>query len=398
MVGAGYAYYNGVRMPAAEALKKAGLKPIQPFAADNNALTSSNAYATALAVMAVNEGREALEWADIIYAMDLNGMNSSIEPLSYLVQTDRPFPWLNWNANRVMEMIKGSYLFDGSKRIIQDPESLRASSIRQASAWKAWGTLRDTVVIQLNSSDHNPAIRAGLSPNDSWDLQTPEMMKYFVKGGKHSNGKSGFIFSNANWDPYPMANDTEAFTIALANMNIAIMLRTERFQSDFFTAVSQDEVRKLMGGQQQGGGGRGFSAHELMQEVHKLMMPVPPEGYGGSNNVEELEAQTRIKGENAVAMVDETFRLLTNDIGNASRWLDIRKAQDAKREFGAPVTAAWNGYKKAMDAGKGPDVSMGEVAYNFLRKTPASTYFSTKAGGDGPSPLAEAAVIKKASR
>ena len=134
MVGAGECYYNGVRMPAADALKKAGLKPIQPFAADDNALTSSNAYATALAVMAVNDGREALEWADLIYAIDLNGMNSSIEPLSYLVQTDRPFPWLNWNANRVMEMIKGSYLFNDEKHIIQDPESLRASSIRQASA------------------------------------------------------------------------------------------------------------------------------------------------------------------------------------------------------------------------------------------------------------------------
>jgi histidine ammonia-lyase len=35
-------------------------------------------------------------------------------------------------------MIKGSYLFDDDpSRIIQDPESLRASSIRQGSAWEA---------------------------------------------------------------------------------------------------------------------------------------------------------------------------------------------------------------------------------------------------------------------
>ncbi len=33
MVGVGEAYYQGVRMPAAQALAKAGLKPIQPFAA-----------------------------------------------------------------------------------------------------------------------------------------------------------------------------------------------------------------------------------------------------------------------------------------------------------------------------------------------------------------------------
>ncbi len=51
MVGAGDAYYQGTRMPAAEALAKAGLKPIQPFAADTNALTSSDAYATGIAAL-----------------------------------------------------------------------------------------------------------------------------------------------------------------------------------------------------------------------------------------------------------------------------------------------------------------------------------------------------------
>ena len=81
----------------------------------------------------VADAKQALAWADLTYAIDLNGMNSSVTPLNYLVQSDRPFKWLNWDANRVKEMIKGSYLFgDDEGRIIQDPESLRASSIRQA--------------------------------------------------------------------------------------------------------------------------------------------------------------------------------------------------------------------------------------------------------------------------
>ena len=249
MVGVGDAYYNGQRMSAADALKAAGLTPLQPFAADDNALTSSNAYATARAVFVVADGKQALAWADLTYAIDLNGMNSSVTPLNHLVQADRPFRWLNWDAGRVKEMIKGSYLFGDDKgRIIQDPESLRASSIRQASAWQMWAMLRDDVVTQMNSSDHNPAIRVGLSPSDSWDLNTPEMLKYYVKGGKNSNGKHGFIFSNANWDPYPLSNDLEAFTIALANADIAIMLRAERFGSEFFTgghaADSEDAGRR----------------------------------------------------------------------------------------------------------------------------------------------------------
>ena len=82
MVGAGEAYFQGVRMRADQALKKAGLTPIQPFAADDNALTSSNAYATGQAALLVHDAKAALEWADLIYAIDLDGMNSSITPLS----------------------------------------------------------------------------------------------------------------------------------------------------------------------------------------------------------------------------------------------------------------------------------------------------------------------------
>jgi histidine ammonia-lyase len=244
MVGAGEVYYRGVRMPAAKALAQAGLKPIQPFAADDNALTSSDAYATGQAALAVNDARHALEWADLIYAMDLNGMNSSITPLSLVVQCDRPGIWLNWDAARVLDMLKGSYLFDAdAARIIQDPESLRASSIRQASAWDEWSALNDAVLFQANSSDHNPAVRVGVGPQDSWELGTPQMLKFYVKGGPHSHGQHGYIVSNANWDPYPMANKLENFIIGLANMDVAVMLRIDRFSSPFFTAVEATQVR-----------------------------------------------------------------------------------------------------------------------------------------------------------
>src|SRR6202049_4827292 len=111
MVGAGDAYFQGTLIPAADALAKAGLKAIKPFAADINALTSSDAYATGIAALAVNDAQRVLEWADLIYAMDLNGMNSSITPLSTVVQRERPFQWLNWDAARVLDMIKGSYFF-----------------------------------------------------------------------------------------------------------------------------------------------------------------------------------------------------------------------------------------------------------------------------------------------
>ncbi|MEP6546584.1 MAG: aromatic amino acid ammonia-lyase [Gammaproteobacteria bacterium] len=379
MVGAGEAYFQGVRMPAAQALKEASLTPIRPFGADDNALTSSNAYATGQAALLVNDAKEALEWTDLIYAVDLNGMNSSITPLSLVVQRDRPERWLNWHAARILDMIKGSYLFEADpKRIIQDPESLRASSIRQASAWEEWAALRDAVLLQANSSDHNPAVNVGLGPGDSWELGTPQLMRFFVKGGPHSHGQHGYIVSNANWDPYPMANRIESFVIALANMDIAVMLRIERFRNPFFTGVTAAQV--LHGA---GGGFFGYAPVDLQQEIQSLMNPIAPFGSAIVGTVEDLQAQTRIKAQRARQAVDTTFDLLSFDLLEGSLWMDVRKTQDPKRNFGAAPTAVWTAFRQRVPlrqgsepAGREPGApSTSQLAVQFLRTTAAATFY-----------------------
>src|SRR5579859_3735271 len=311
MVGRGEAYYHGVRMPAAQALAKAGLKPVEPFGADDDALDVTNAYATGQAALLVFDAARALDWADLIYAMDLNGLNSSITPLSKPVQNARPYKFLNTDAARILDMIKGSYLFDEDpKRIIQDPESMRASSIRQGSAWKAWAALRDTLAIQINSSDNNPAIQVGLSPQDSPELSTSHFMRFFVKGGKYSHGQHGFIVSNANWDPYPLSNDVEAFTTALANLDVAVMLRIERFSSTFFTVVKPSD---FLNAEQLRAATRwfiGYSPVDIFQDIQSLAIPVTPEGQAIEMTVEDLQAQTRLKLAHARAELDDTFLLL----------------------------------------------------------------------------------------
>jgi histidine ammonia-lyase len=378
MVGAGEAYFQGVRMKADQALKKAGLAPLQPFAADDNALTSSNAYATGQAALLVHDAKEALEWADLIYAVDLNGMNSSVTPLSLVVQRDRPEKWLNWHAARTLDMIKGSYIFDkDAKRIIQDPESLRASSIRQASAWEEWAALRDAVVFQVNSSDHNPAVNVGLGPEDSWELATPQLMRFFVKGGPHSHGQHGYIVSNANWDPYPMANRVESFLIALGNMDIAVMLRIERFRNPFFTGVAAGDV--LPGA---AGGFYGFAPVDLQQEIQSLMNPIAPFGSAIVGTVEDLQAQTRIKLQRARQAVETTFDLLSYDLLEGSLWMDVRKTQDPTRSFGEAPTAVWTAFRGHVPLRPDPAVersqSVPAAAAQFLKTTPASTFYATK--------------------
>jgi histidine ammonia-lyase len=213
----------------------------------------------------------------------------------------------------------------------------------------------------------------GLKPTDSWDLNTPEMLKYYVKGGKNSNGKGGFIFSNANWDPYPVANDIEAFTIALANVGVTIMTRQERFGSEFFTGVGTQAIARQVGG----GRGGGYSLHEVYQDLQGQINPVPPEGYIGGGGVEELEAQTKLKADRAMRAVDDVFRLLSGDLATGMRWLDVRKTQDATRQFGPGPTAAWTAFRKVnpLPVAGAPAAAPAMSAQAFMRANPAWTFF-----------------------
>src|SRR6202167_3500156 len=349
MVGAGNAYYHGVRMPAGEALKQAGLAPLAPFGADDSELESTNSYATGQAALLLYDAREALSWADLIYAIDLNGMNSSVTPLSQPVQANRPFKWLNWDAARVLDMLRGSYLFElDDQRIIQDPESLRASSIRQGSAWTAWAELRDVALIQMNSSDHNPSIRVGASPSDSWELSTPQMAQFYVKGSARNHGQHGYIFSNANWDPYPMANEIEAFTIALANMDTAVTQRVIRFTSPFFTAAAASDESPGEPGHFHLTQGSEIDVMALMQEIQGLINPVPPEGNALIQNVEDMQTQTRLKVVRARKAGENTVDLLAEDLLTGTYCLDLRKAQNPARPFGTSPTAIWTAFRSTL--------------------------------------------------
>jgi len=380
MVGAGTAYYRGVRMPAADALKAAGLAPLAPFGADDSALESTNSYATGQAALLLYDAREALSWADLIYAIDLNGMNSSLSPLAEPVQANRPFKWLNWDAARVLAMLKGSYLFElDDKRIIQDPESLRASSIRQGSAWQAWAQLRDATSIQMNSSDHNPAVRVGASPTDSWELSTPQMAQFYVKGSARNHGQHGFIFSNANWDPYPMANEIEAFTIALANMDTAVAQRVIRFTSPFFTVAAASDESPGEPGRFHLTQGSEIDVVALMQEIQGLINPVPPEGNALIQNVEDLQSQTRLKVVRARKVVEDTVDLLAEDLLTGTYWLDLRKAQNPARHFGAGPTAIWTAFRSTLPFnGEGAASAtrpIHDIAADFIRAHAAAAFF-----------------------
>jgi histidine ammonia-lyase len=254
---------------------------------------------------------------------------------------------------------------------------MRASSQRQGSAWQSWSHLRDATLISMNVSDHNPSVRPGLTPQSSWELSTPQMMKFYVKGGELSGGKSGYIFSNSNWDPYPLANEMEAFTIALTNMGVVVVQRIERFTNPFFTVIKASDVMKE---RVRGTSGGGYLPVDLWEEMTGYANPVTPQGQPIVATVEDLEANTRLKVTRARAAVDVGMHLVAQDLLTNAFWMDVRKAQDGSRSFGVAPTAAHAALRKVIPLAGLPGgqekAPYGQLVYEFMKTTPTSTFYN----------------------
>jgi len=205
-----------------------------------------------------------------------------------------------------------------------------------------------------------------------------------VKGGPLSHGRHGYVLSSANWDPYPMANTIEDFTNAVANMDAAVAERIERFSDrgpvPFFTGIYPKDVLtpeqlRLSPALTE----PYFAFMDVWSEIQNDDHGVTPEGDASDFGVADIEAYSRLKGVRGREVVDLTMQLLGYDLLTSTYWLDVRKAQDPTRDFAPAPTAAWRAFRKVLpwqeDEGSRPDVPYGAVAYRFLKRTPASSFY-----------------------
>ncbi len=159
MLGEGEAFYNGEKVTAAEALERAGLKPVVLGPKDGLAIVSSNALSAGEGALVINDIKELLDISDIIYALSLEGLNGNVSPLDIRTHRIRPYPGQAYSAERITEYLEGSYIWEPDwKKPVQDPLSFRGSAHVHGAVRDAVGYVEGLLAVQLNSSDDNPCI------------------------------------------------------------------------------------------------------------------------------------------------------------------------------------------------------------------------------------------------
>jgi len=173
LVGSGYVRVKGTRLPAVEALHRAGLQPVVLQAKEGLALVNGTSVMTGLAALATHEAGRVLRWAELLTACLFQVLNGEPEVLCQQAQRARGFRGQALVAQRITDALRTHPEY--AKRIdehqwgtqakpkdpgteIQDPYSLRCAPQILGAYQEALWHVEQVVTRELNASTDNPLI------------------------------------------------------------------------------------------------------------------------------------------------------------------------------------------------------------------------------------------------
>ena len=334
MLGEGEVYYKGEKMVAAQALKKAGLKPLSPFGKDSLSILSSNAYSAALASLALEDLKHADKMSKLVFALSLEALNGNVAPFSSEAASLRPFPQFEATAKQIREILKDSYLWDKyDTRALQDPLSYRDASYFFAAMSSSIQSLESLMKIQLNSSDDNPGIFIGEQPAGAKFQES----KLFTKGGA--------VVPTSNFEPLLWVIEFEKASIVLAHNSKASSLRTIKLSDDNFTHLSRflgtDKTVHAFGAMQ-----KPFVA--LAGENEFLANPASLDYVPVAGNIEDVATNAPFVMQKFSKQIENFYSILGMELIHAAQAIDLRMQQNPNLKLSAQTKKLYDEYRKVM--------------------------------------------------
>lgn len=329
MIGEGQVYYQGRKIPASDALKAIGMKPVQLFGKDALAILSSNAYSAGMAALALNDMAHLLKVNMLTFAVSIQGLNGNVSPFLEDTLALHPFPSTVKAGGEIRKLLDGSSIWNrDDNRRLQDPLSFRDSVYVLGEVQRAYDEARAILTIQLNSSDDNPGVAVGVTPKG----QRWQEKKSYVT----STTNPGAVLPSANFEPLPWVIAFEQLGIAMAHNSITSALRTTKLGTPDFTGG----LERYLGTEKSY---HAFGAMEkpavaLAMENKTLATPVSTEFLPVAGQVEDVATNAPEVVKRVQKQIDNTYALLGIELIHAAQAIDLRKRKQADFTL-APATA-----------------------------------------------------------
>lgn len=157
LMGEGEAFFNGERMPGAEAMKRAGIPIPGLQARDGLAAINGSNLLTAMSALHIYDMERWLKQAEIAAAMSIEALLGNMKPYNTKLHELRGFKGAVASAKNIAKVIEGSDLTTGKmKTKVQDAYSMRSTPQVIGAARDAIAYARSQVEIELNGVGDNP--------------------------------------------------------------------------------------------------------------------------------------------------------------------------------------------------------------------------------------------------
>lgn len=161
MMGEGEAFYRGTLLPAAEALAKAGLKPVVLAAKEGLALINGTQTSTALALVGLFRAHRAAQTALVTGAMSTDAAMGSSAPFHPDIHTLRGHKGQIDAAAALRALLSGSVIreshLQGDERV-QDPYCIRCQPQVDGACLDLLRSVARTLEIEANAVTDNPLV------------------------------------------------------------------------------------------------------------------------------------------------------------------------------------------------------------------------------------------------
>jgi len=158
LIGQGEAFYEGQRIPGAEALKRCGMDPLKLEAGEGLALVNGTQVMTAIGGLAVYDSLRLSKMSDIAAAMSLEVLMGSKTEFDPRIHEVRPHPGQAAAAENMDRIIQNSEIISSHKDCsrVQDAYTLRCSPQVHGASKDSINYALNVVETEMNSSTNNP--------------------------------------------------------------------------------------------------------------------------------------------------------------------------------------------------------------------------------------------------
>lgn len=298
VLGEGKAWYEGELMSGAEALEKAGMKPVGFRAKEGLAWNNGTSVMTGIGSVTYNKAKRLVDNADVACALSLEallGISSAFDERIHLL---RKHPGQIKSAKNIREAFQGSGLIDSDPKRIQDSYSLRCSPQVHGAVRDALEYVEGVLIRELNSVNDNPII----FPEDD----------EVISGG------------NFHGEPVAIAMDTMAIAVSeLANIS-------ERRTAKLVDPATNHGLPAFLISEGKGGLNSGFMipqyvAAALVSENKILAHPASVDSIPTSANQEDHVSMGTIGARKAAQVVDNTNNVIAIEVLSAAQGIDFRE-------------------------------------------------------------------------